>query len=168
MEEEMQCPYCGETIKSVAKKCRYCGEWLEEARETPKVSSSSNTESHVELRQSVDLDGNLTTEYVVVEKEREKSSDTPDWMYYEMCGIGGMTWGLTDSWVWGLIVAIGGMVLLQIPVLSYILCYVLGVAWGILAGGLSGYYLENTTLGGIIGVVIGLAVIAIHINARKN
>ena len=30
MEEFKICPYCGEQIKTIAKKCRYCGQWLNE------------------------------------------------------------------------------------------------------------------------------------------
>ncbi len=29
MYEEKQCPYCGEMVKSVAKKCKHCHEWLD-------------------------------------------------------------------------------------------------------------------------------------------
>ncbi|MBU2528667.1 MAG: FxLYD domain-containing protein [Candidatus Omnitrophota bacterium] len=29
MHEEKQCPYCGEMVKSVAKKCKHCHEWLD-------------------------------------------------------------------------------------------------------------------------------------------
>lgn len=29
--DEKPCPYCGESIKAIAKKCRICGEWLDAA-----------------------------------------------------------------------------------------------------------------------------------------
>ena len=40
MTDQTKCPYCGETILTVAKKCRYCGEWLDgTARPTQKVEA---------------------------------------------------------------------------------------------------------------------------------
>lgn len=144
MEEEIKCPYCGENIKSEAKKCYHCGEWIEKPQE--------------------ELTLTPTTE-VTITKEKSGSSD---WMYYELIGIGGLIWGLTDSWVWGIVVALGGIILMQIPLLGYVLCWILGIIWGIIIGGFSGYFIDNYTIGGIIGVIVGFAIAGAHLKARKK
>lgn len=41
-EENKTCPYCGETIKAVAKKCRYCGEWLQDQSDVTQAQTTAN------------------------------------------------------------------------------------------------------------------------------
>lgn len=48
MEENKQCPCCGETIKAEAKKCRYCGEWLAPAPISNTAQVSEATDPDIE------------------------------------------------------------------------------------------------------------------------
>ncbi len=57
MEENKQCPYCGETIKASAKKCRHCGEWLNEG---PVVAPDYNETTDSMCTEKIDTKVNVT------------------------------------------------------------------------------------------------------------
>jgi len=41
--DEKLCPYCGERIKSVARKCRFCGEMLDEPDDACHINANPST-----------------------------------------------------------------------------------------------------------------------------
>lgn len=44
--DEKECPYCGEIIKTTAKKCRFCGEWFEENESRPTLQTYRERPEH--------------------------------------------------------------------------------------------------------------------------
>ena len=52
------CPYCGNSIRYVAKKCRFCGEWLDEEQRNihqkpvPKLAGNVVSEEAKELEET--------------------------------------------------------------------------------------------------------------------
>lgn len=52
MEKSISCPYCGESIKAIAKKCRFCGEWL---TNTQAISREFKNNNFAETPESMEV-----------------------------------------------------------------------------------------------------------------
>ena len=54
MDEEKNCPFCGEKIKSTAKKCRFCGEWLDNNKShSQDVTNKNDVDRAEQVRKGV-------------------------------------------------------------------------------------------------------------------
>lgn len=83
--ETKKCPYCGESILSVAKKCKHCGEWLNEEdvilevkkKTCPICGEEINTDATVcpFCHENIEQPRNAFREKVMAEKARAKSKD---------------------------------------------------------------------------------------------
>ena len=84
-EDTKKCPYCGETILSVANKCKHCGEWIKEEdtiieikkKICPICGEDINAEDKIcpYCHENVEQPRNAFREKVMAEKENAKSKD---------------------------------------------------------------------------------------------
>ena len=73
----------------------------------------------------------------------------------------------TESWWWFGGVFLGLIVLAVLPTLGTILCYVFGIAWGVLAYWLVNYIFEDTSAAWVIGIIIGIAGIGANLAGKQ-
>lgn len=106
-------------------------------------------------------------EQTIVVEHTSSGGSAPDWIFTEMWLIaGGIGWSL-HSWLWFFGLGIGLSILLMIPFLGAVLCWLIGAAWGILAGAIC-YNIWGTTAGWIGGIIVALIAGYIHLEARQE
>lgn len=111
---------------------------------------------------------NVEQTQTVVVAEGESSGDAPGWIFGEMwCLAGGVGIAL-ESWWWFFGVGLGGSILLMVPFIGAVMCVVIGLAWGLLAGILGAALFSSTAAGWVIGILVGIFAIVGHLEARKK
>lgn len=104
---------------------------------------------------------------VIVTKDKEEDG-APGWFYGEMLLIAGVIGIMTKSWWWFFGSFIGGSILIAIPFIGHIICVILGLFWGVLAGAFCAGLFDSDVAGWVIGIFVALGATAGHLEARKK
>lgn len=139
---------------------------------SPEIINANNTTNPSQpLQQSQQIVVNVQNTNVLEQSQTvvvpESQESAPAWIIGEMWLLAaGIGWGL-GSWVWFFVAGIGLTILLMIPFIGALLCYLVGACWGLLAGVFCAG-LWNPTAGWIIGFIVALLSISFHIEAREK
>ena len=123
-----------------------------------------NVVNQQSVEQKVEVEQNQT---VIIAKE-ESEDGAPGWFYGEILLIAGIVGIMTKSWWWALGTFFGGAILISIPFIGHIICILLGLGWGVLAGAFCAGLFNSDAAGWVIGIFVGLGAIFGHLEARKK
>ncbi len=135
--------------------------------QSPQLYQQPQIVVNVQNNQSVEQ--HSTQQQTMTINQVSSSDDSaPGWISLEMLAIGGFIWAFTGSWIWGLVTFIGGFLLLCIPFLGAILCWALGIAWGIILGAVGYGLFHSEAAGWIIGIIAAIGIGYGHYKAREK
>lgn len=138
------CSNCGTELDVGTKFCPNCGNAVSGRRKRrssqPKLTQFADTEE-----QSTE---DAVRRGVTNANFNEKVSDI---LVYEIVAVAFAIGYFTKSWWWGGGTLLALFILSMIPSTGVILCYIFGIAWGVV-----GYYLGNLLFGNDAAWVIGI------------
>jgi TM2 domain-containing membrane protein YozV len=118
-DPEIDCPFCGETIKAKAKKCRHCGEILDVVLRAAQASAGQSVVTNVNVVQNAG-------EYY----GRRWSPAVAILLSFIFPGLGQIYKGQVVNGIVWMIVVILGYALLIVPGLVLHLCCIIGAGMG--------------------------------------
>lgn len=121
------------------------------------VTTQQTVEQNVEQNQSV-----------IITNESNSEDGAPAWFYGEMLLIAGIIGIMTKSWWWFLGSFIGGSILISIPFIGHLICILLGLGWGFVAGLFCAGIFDSNAAGWVIGILVAFGAIFGHLEARKK
>lgn len=153
MDEEKNCPFCGEKIKSTAKKCRFCGEWLD-----------NNTPQPQNINNEYDIDNvGQIRKGVTTSKFNEDNSGVLTGEIFIIAAVIGL---VEQSWWYFGGILLGLSILLNIPFFGALLCILLSIAWGVI-GFFIGSLLDSDAASWVIGILAFIAGLGIHFSGKQ-
>ncbi len=117
------------------------------------------------IQQSQNVEQNV--EQTVVVAGGGSSGSAPSWIFGEVWLVAAGIGFALKSWWWFFGAGVIGSILLMVPFIGAVMCVVLGLAWGLLAGALGAAMFSNAA-GWVIGILVGMGAIYGHLEARKQ
>lgn len=108
-----------------------------------------------------------TQEQTVVVESSEKDSDSHGWIVTEIWLIAAGIGFAMKSWLWFFGLGIVLTIMLVIPFLGAVLCWLLGATWGLFAGAVCAA-IWNTATGWVVGILVAIGAIYCHLEARQK
>lgn len=177
-KEYIECPYCGEEIRAVAKKCKHCGEWLDKDNVDEKDTDRKNTEKEEdgsEKSQKIIVQPSIVVQNTNEVKQEQnvvvssKSDDSPTGCLFTQLLIVAVGLGFAFHGFWyGVAAFILLGIAVFIPYLGPVLCVILGLAFGVVAGAISAALGAATWVAWLIGIICSICLVAWNLEQRKS
>lgn len=154
------CSNCGNELKNGAKFCPECGTAVSRKRQTRKSQSRIAPLADSPREQSTE---DAVRRGMTNAKFNDEMSDV---LGIEISIVSVAIGFAMKSWWWGGGTFLALIFMALIPSIGTIMCYIFGIAWGVI-GYYVGSYLFGDSAGWVIGIIAGLSGIGTNLAGRQ-